>query len=210
MKYIKVILFILVLSWAMSVVAQDKEKTVEYWGWVEDFVTHTAINDAKVSLMDDDGNLVKVETSNSRLDQNDGGFDFRVTNNRKYTIKVECDGYVPQSFSFDVKVSNRVITRYLPTIFLRKKKKLDDEQLLNEVTVTATKVKFYHKGDTLVYNADAFQLSEGSMLDALIRQLPGSELKSDGRIYVKGRFVESLLLNGKDFFKGNNTVLFQN
>lgn len=26
MKYIKVILFILVLSWAMSVVAQDKEK----------------------------------------------------------------------------------------------------------------------------------------------------------------------------------------
>lgn len=44
MKYIKVILFILVLSWAMSVVAQDKEKTVEYWGWVEDFVTHTAIN----------------------------------------------------------------------------------------------------------------------------------------------------------------------
>ena len=38
MKYIKVILFILVLSWAMSVVAQDKEKTVEYWGWVEDFV----------------------------------------------------------------------------------------------------------------------------------------------------------------------------
>lgn len=32
MKYIKVILFILVLSWAMSVVAQDKEKTVEYWG----------------------------------------------------------------------------------------------------------------------------------------------------------------------------------
>ena len=93
---------------------------------------------------------------------------------------------------------------------MRKKKKLDDEQLLNEVTVTATKVKFYHKGDTLVYNADAFQLSEGSMLDALIRQLPGAELKSDGRIYVNGRFVESLLLNGKDFFKGNNTVLLQN
>lgn len=95
---------------------------MEYWGWVEDFVTHTAINDAKVSLMDDDRNLVKVETSNSRLDQNDGGFVFRVTNNRKYTIKVECDGYVPQSFSFDVKVSKRVNTRYLPTIFCVRRK----------------------------------------------------------------------------------------
>ena len=120
MKYIKVILFILVLSWAMSVVAQDKGKTVEYWGWVEDYVTHTAINEAKVSLMDADGNLVKVETSNSRLNQNDGGFVFRVTNNRKYTIKVEHDSYVSQSISFDVKVSKRVNTRYLPTIFLRK------------------------------------------------------------------------------------------
>ena len=47
------------------------------------------------------------------------------------------------------------------------------------------KVKFYHKGDTIVYNADAFQLGEGSMLDALIRQLPGAELSKDGRIYVK-------------------------
>lgn len=95
---------------------------MEYWGWVEDFVTHTAINDAKVSLMDDDGNLVKVETSNSRLNQNDGGFVFRVTNNRKYTIKVEHDSYMPQSISFDVKASKRVNTRYLPTIFCVRRK----------------------------------------------------------------------------------------
>lgn len=35
------------------------------------------------------------------------------------------------------------------------------------------------------------------MLDALVKQLPGVELKSDGRIYVNGRFVESLLLNAR-------------
>lgn len=81
---------------------------------------------------------------------------------------------------------------------------------LKEITVTASKVKFYHRGDTLVYNADAFLLAEGSMLDALIRQLPGVELTSDGKIYVQGRYVESLLLNGKDFFKGDNSVLLEN
>lgn len=80
MKHIKILLFLLALSWVMPVVAQDKDRIVEYWGWVEDYVTHTAINEAKVSLMDADGNLVKVETSNSRLNQNDGGFVFRVTN----------------------------------------------------------------------------------------------------------------------------------
>lgn len=65
-------------------------------------------------------------------------------------------------------------------------------------------------GDTLAYNADAFQLQDGSMLDALIEQLPGVELESDGRITVNGELVESLLLNGRDFFKGDNTVLLDN
>lgn len=78
------------------------------------------------------------------------------------------------------------------------------------MTVTATKVKFYNKGDTLFYNADAFVLFEGSMLDALVRQLPGVELHPDGQIFVNGRFVESLLLNGKDFMKGDNKVLLEN
>jgi len=210
MKQLRILFIIGTILCGLPMMGQTKEKTLEYGGWVEEFVTHTAITNAKLTLLDDKGEVVKETISDERNEQKNGGFTFIVANNHRYTIKVECDGYVPQSFSFDVKVSKRVNTRYLPTIFLRKKKKLDDEQLLNEVTVTATKVKFYHKGDTLVYNADAFQLSEGSMLDALIRQLPGSELKSDGRIYVNGRFVESLLLNGKDFFKGNNTVLLQN
>lgn len=76
--------------------------------------------------------------------------------------------------------------------------------------MTGTKIKFFMKGDTLVYNADAFQLQEGSMLDALISQLPGAELDSDGRINVNGQLVESLMLNGRDFFKGDNTVLLDN
>ena len=36
---------------------------------------------------------------------------------------------------------------------------------LKEVKVTATLVKMVMKKDTVVYNADAFQLAEGSMLD---------------------------------------------
>ena len=117
--------------------------------------------------------------SNERNEQKNGGFTFLVTNHRKYTSKVERAGYETQSIPLDVKESDRVTWRYLPVIYLRKKKKLEDEQQLEEVTVTATKVKFYHKNDTLVYNADAFQLSEGSMLDALVKQLPGAELKMD-------------------------------
>lgn len=47
-------------------------------------------------------------------------------------------------------------------------------------------------------------------LDALIRQLPGVELKDNGQILVNGRLVESLLLNGKPFFHGNNQIMLDN
>lgn len=95
-------------------------------------------------------------------------------------------------------------------VYIRKLTKSEKAQMLGEVTVTASKLEFVHKGDTIQFNADAFELAEGSMLSALIRRLPGAELKENGQIYVNGRFVDKLLLDGKDFFKNDKLVLLQN
>lgn len=65
-------------------------------------------------------------------------------------------------------------------------------------------------GDTIVYNADVFELSEGSMLDALIDQLPGVKLLPGGIITVNGNPVSRLLIDGKDFFQGNPAVALEN
>ncbi len=81
---------------------------------------------------------------------------------------------------------------------------------LPNVDVVATKVKMFWKGDTLIYDATAFQLPEGSMLDALIRQLPGVELKNNGEIFVNGRKVDELLLGSRSFMHGNKKVLMEN
>ena len=48
------------------------------------------------------------------------------------------------------------------------------------------------------------------MLDALVKQLPGVELKEGGRIYHNGKFVQNLLLNGKDFFRGHQELMLEN
>lgn len=84
------------------------------------------------------------------------------------------------------------------------------ENRLREVSVTASKVMFYNKGDTLIYNADAFVLAEGSTLDALLEQMPGVELRSNGVIYCDGQRVDNLLLNGKDLFNGKKELMLQN
>ena len=52
--------------------------------------------------------------------------------------------------------------------------------------------------------------SDITMLDALISQLPGVKLEKGGRITINGNFVSSLLINGKDFFKGDPTVALEN
>lgn len=123
-----------------------------------------------------------------------------------YVFDVICDGYTPYTMVYDVKkVGKREVYRQLPAVYLKRA-----PRQLDEVTVTASKIKFYNKGDTIVFNADAFQLAEGSMLDGLIAQLPGVELSDDGQIKVNGEFVESLLLNGKEFLDGDNQLMLEN
>lgn len=124
----------------------------------------------------------------------------------KYLLKAYAQGYdtVYQSVNID-KIGAREYELQIPDVMFYPKSKM-----LGEAVVTASKVKFYVKGDTLVYNADAFRVAEGSMLDVLVKQLPGVELKEGGQIYVNGEFVESLILNGKDFFKGDNNIMLNN
>ena len=123
-----------------------------------------------------------------------------------YVFEIGAPGYTSQTVVYKVeRVGRREMTREMPVTILERA-----PHQLKEVEVIASKVKFYHRGDTLVYNADAFQLAEGSMLDELIRQLPGVELNKDGEIKVNGEKVETLLLNGKHFFSGDNKLMLEN
>lgn len=81
---------------------------------------------------------------------------------------------------------------------------------LDGVTVTATKVKMYYKGDTIVYDATAFRLPDGSMLDDLIRQMPGVTMNNNGEIFVNGRKIDELQLGSRSFMRGNSKVLLEN
>ena len=126
----------------------------------------------------------------------------------RYILSIEKEGLKPYRDTLTVKCfRNSESFRELPPILLSPEIKTRE---LGSAEVKATKIKFYQKGDTVVYNADAFKTADGSMLDALIRQLPGVELKSDGRILVNGKQVESLLLNGEKFFDDKRELVLEN
>ena len=195
--HIRKVLFILLLIIPMSTWGQHK---LIIAGSIEDYVTHHPIPESSVSLLSVDSTVI-VSTiaggflmSNGKIVERHANFYLKIPNENKYIIQVQKEGYDIRYITIDIsQIHNREIERKIPAIYLQQ----TIAKKLEEVTITATKVKFYNKGDTLIYNADAFRLAEGSMLDALIRQLPGTELRSDGRIYVNGKFIENLLLRGK-------------
>ena len=81
---------------------------------------------------------------------------------------------------------------------------------MREVVVTATKVQMFYRGDTIVYNADAFTLPDGSVLEDVLKAMPGVEINSNGEIKVNGRKVDVLQLDGKDFLSGGTEMLLKN
>lgn len=127
-----------------------------------------------------------------------------------YLLRVAAYNYTTQYIPVEIKkIYKNELSRRLKPIYLRHVKKRNEEEL-DEVIVEATKLKFYMDGDTLVYDADAFPMAEGSMLSDLIKKLPGVEIEKGGVIKVNGKKVDAMLLNGKDFFNEDRELLLDN
>ncbi len=193
--------------------ASAQNDSIYIAGRLKEALGKTDLIDGWAVMLDSKGNpkdTVKTDQGMSYINGEiikQSYFGFRIPKTDSiYNIELGCPKYTSKIISYEVKdVGKRETHRTIPTVYLdRAPKELD------ELTVTATKIKFYNRGDTIVYNADAFELAEGSMLDALIAQLPGVELKEGGQILVNGEQVESLLLNGRDFFDNNNELMLEN
>ena len=191
---------------------QDKEMMTIH-GKVLDNMTRNDLPGAVVTLMTRDSTVLDIKEAKSFWMSGDqsgysSDFYFEVPHrSESYILKAISEGHDTTFVDYTLsEVGHREYLRQLPPILMPK----TIRHAMREVVVTASKVMFYHRGDTVVYNADAFQLAEGSMLDALVKQLPGVELKDGGEITVNGKRVDALLLNGKDFFRGDRRVMLEN
>jgi hypothetical protein len=164
-------------------------------------VTYQSIDSVDVRLFR--GDSIPVEARLIHRGQGAYALDFAYAADF-YSIVISKRGYEDKNLTFQMK-SRRHSSMDLGYVYMEKVR----HQQLGTAVVRATHIKMVMKGDTIVYDAAAFELAEGSMLDALIAQLPNTRLEN-GRITVNGQFIESLLLNGKDFFSGNPQVALEN
>lgn len=183
-------------------------------GRLIDPVTGKALESATVELLKEDSTVIESTITNVDEDNNrySGCFNFNVPDDlspskgkvTKIIIRSRLLGYKTTYCNAELK-SRRLFSLNVGNIEMQR-----DGKMLKEVIVNGTKIKMVTRGDTIVYNADAFRLAEGSMLDALVSQMPGIEIKENGDIFSNGRLVNELLLNGRNFFSGNPKIALEN
>ena len=185
-------------------------KTIQITGYVRDAFLKIPLKDVKVTVHRTDSTIVVDSIENINIFADNKLYsvmffaDVKATP-REYLVHAQLDGYddVWQKVTITNPKEERVSAG---TIEMRRSK----ARTMKEVTVTATRIKMFYRGDTLIYDATAFKMPDGSMLDDLIRQLPDVTMNDDGEIFVKGRKVDELLLASRSFFGGNKRVLMEN
>jgi len=78
-----------------------------------------------------------------------------------------------------------------------------------EVEIVAELQKMYQRGDTIIFNADAFEMPSGSVLLDLVRRLPGLKMV-DGKMTYLGQDIDEIRLNGDSFFKHDMSIALNN
>lgn len=184
-----------ILIFFMTLVAQVAvSQNYKISGQVIDLEEYAPVQRATVSLLSKDSTVIK-----NVLTSDNGEYLLYAEKKGNYILKVSFLGFKTIAKDCHVGGKNTVV----PTIKLEQ-----DTQLLENLEVTGNLPKVQMVEDTLIYNADAYRLPEGSVLEELIERLPGAELDDDGKITINGREVKKILLDGKEFFVGDmNTAL---
>lgn len=81
---------------------------------------------------------------------------------------------------------------------------------LGEAVVLGKAPEVVVKNDTVEYNADSYKVTEGSMLEDLLKKMPGVEVSSDGKVTVNGKEIKKIMVDGKEFFTNDPKVASKN
>ncbi len=66
------------------------------------------------------------------------------------------------------------------------------------------------KEDTVEFNADSYKLPPSSMVEDLVKKLPGVDIDADGNITAGGKPIKRILVDGKEFFGDDVAVALKN
>jgi hypothetical protein len=87
---------------------------------------------------------------------------------------------------------------------------LEAANALDNVVIKSEAPPITIKKDTLEFNAASYKVRPDSNVETLLKQLPGFDVGTDGKVTVNGREVNQVLVNGKTFFDKDGAIALKN
>lgn len=166
----------------------DSVRAVQLRGRVLDAEGQDSLPGVHVRLLDGSGKPIRVtQTDDSGL--------YLLTGvpSGQYTMRFTCLGFREESLRLSI--THKAGNLLLGDVLLH-----ENSTLMREAVVEGQMAEMTVSDDTLVYNAGAFKVQEGAMVDELVKKLPGIEVDEDGKYTLNGRPVTQVLVDGKEFF----------
>ena len=189
----KIILMMLLLLVSIASFAQERLVS----GAIIDRDTKDPVEQVTVQLLKTDSTYVTGAISNEK-----GLFHLNAPGNGKYLLKITSVGYKP--------TVKRVVLEQDKNLALGNVVIGADAIMLKGAVVTAMAQKVTLKEDTFVYNSAAYRTPEGSVVEELVKRLPGAEVSDDGTIKINGKEVKKILVDGKEFMTGDTKTALKN
>ncbi len=191
------LLLLLLLTAASSLFAQETAR-LNIRGIVYDNQTLDPLEGAQVRLTNAEGKLIS-----GNVTQKSGQFLLPGIPSDTYTLSVSFMGFKEQTFTLVLpkKSGNYKVA----DIMMR-----EDTQLMAEATVTGKLPEMVVVDDTVMYNADAFKLPDGALVEELIKKLPGIVIDDEGNYTWNGKSITQILVDGKEFFGNDMDIVLKN
>ena len=197
-------LALLVVFAGLTATAQTATKTTKktkanVTGFVKDSEDGEALVRATIQIMSEDTTKMIAGGVTNTL----GGYTIKNVEEGTYIVKISYLGY--HNFTRKITVRNAETIHNVGTTLL-----IPNTILIEGAVVEAALPQMEVKEDTLIFNADAFKVPEGSVLEDLVKKLPGAEVSSDGTIKINGKTISRILVNGKEFFSNDKDMAMKN
>ena len=182
LMYRKLLLFFIASFFAADLFAQSGGIS----GSVKDTSTHASIENAVVALLTPKDSVLKAFT---RVNA-DGSFSLKNIPPGKYILSVTHPVFA--EFIDDIEISSP--DQKLSPIALTPKSKLLEAVILKSGN------PIHLRGDTTVYTADSFKVSANANVEELLKKMPGIQVDKNGQIKAMGETVQTVLVDGEEFF----------
>lgn len=188
---------LIALCLTLTAVVTASAQGLKISGTLVDRDTKEGVMLATVQMLKSDSTYVK-----GVLSDDTGNFTITAPSAGTYILKFTSVGYTPLTKS--VKVDGKSDVALGNITFGA------DAIMLKGAVVVGQAARVTVSEDTFVYNASAYRTPEGSVIEELVKRLPGAQVSDDGTVTINGKEVKKVLIDGKEFMTGDTKTALKN